>query len=113
MTALKKTVGTSRGVEPAGRPARREVERGRRARTNSSRTFAQRAGPAARYLAPGRGARNLKPSWRRRPQSPSPSLERVDRFIIRRVFPQQSLAAARRTSREPACNEPLEPARER
>ena len=36
MTALKKTVGTSRGVAPAGRPARPEVERGRRARTNSS-----------------------------------------------------------------------------
>ena len=31
MTALKKTVRTRRGVEPAGRPARREVERGRRA----------------------------------------------------------------------------------
>ena len=44
MTALKKTVRTRRGVEPTGRPARREVERGRRARTNSSRTFAQRAG---------------------------------------------------------------------
>ena len=38
MTALKKkTVRTRRGVEPAGRPARREVERGRRARTNSSK----------------------------------------------------------------------------
>ena len=36
MTALKKTVRTRRGVEPAGRPARREVERGRGARTNSS-----------------------------------------------------------------------------
>ena len=37
MTASKKkTVRTQRGVEPAGRPARREVERGRRARTNSS-----------------------------------------------------------------------------
>ena len=45
MTASKKkTVWTRRGVEPAGRPARRETERGRRARTNSSRTFAQRAG---------------------------------------------------------------------
>ena len=45
MTASKKkTVRTRRGVEPTGRPARREVERGRRARTNSSRTFAQRAG---------------------------------------------------------------------
>ena len=43
MTApKKKTVRTRRGVEPTGRPARREVERGRRARTNSSRTFAQR-----------------------------------------------------------------------
>ena len=31
MTALKKTVRTRRGVEPAGRPARREAERGRRA----------------------------------------------------------------------------------
>ena len=41
MTALKKAVRTRRGVEPTGRPARREVERGRRARTNSSRTFAQ------------------------------------------------------------------------
>ena len=29
MTALKRTVRTRRGVEPAGRPARREVERGR------------------------------------------------------------------------------------
>ena len=46
MTASKKTVRTRRGVEPTGRPARREVERGRRARTNSSRTFAQRAGPS-------------------------------------------------------------------
>ena len=36
MTASKKTVRTRRGVEPAGRPARREVGRGRRARTNSS-----------------------------------------------------------------------------
>ena len=43
MTASKKAVRTRRGVEPAGRPARREVERGRRARTNSSRTFARRA----------------------------------------------------------------------
>ena len=31
MTALKKTVRTRRGVEPTGRPARREVELGRRA----------------------------------------------------------------------------------
>ena len=31
MTALKKTVRTRRGVEPTGRPARREVEQGRRA----------------------------------------------------------------------------------
>ena len=31
MTASKKTVRTRRGVEPAGRPARLEVERGRRA----------------------------------------------------------------------------------
>ena len=31
MTASKKTVRTRRGVEPTGRPARREVERGRRA----------------------------------------------------------------------------------
>ena len=29
MTALKKTVRTRRGVEPAGRPARREVELGK------------------------------------------------------------------------------------
>ena len=36
MTASKKAVRTRRGVEPTGRPARREVERGRRARTNSS-----------------------------------------------------------------------------
>ena len=54
MTALKRTVRTRRGVEPAGRPARREVERGRRARTNSSRTFAQRAGrPRSRAARPG------------------------------------------------------------
>ena len=39
MTASKKAVRTRRGVEPTGRPARREVERGRRARTNSSRTL--------------------------------------------------------------------------
>ena len=30
MTALKKTVRTRRGVEPTGRPARREVELGKR-----------------------------------------------------------------------------------
>ena len=30
MTALKKTVRTRRGVEPAGRPARREVELGKK-----------------------------------------------------------------------------------
>ena len=30
MTALKKAVRTRRGVEPAGRPARREVELGKR-----------------------------------------------------------------------------------
>ena len=47
MTASKKAVRTRRGVEPAGRPARREVERGRRARTNSSRTFAHPARAAA------------------------------------------------------------------
>ena len=29
MTALKRTVRTRRGVEPAGRPARREVELGK------------------------------------------------------------------------------------
>ena len=29
MTALKKTVRTRRGVEPTGRPARREVELGK------------------------------------------------------------------------------------
>ena len=46
MTASKKTVRTRRGVEPAGRPARREVERGRRARTNSSRTFAHTSAKA-------------------------------------------------------------------
>ena len=49
MTALKKTVRTRRGVEPAGRPARREVERGRGARTNSSRTFAHCRYPRSRY----------------------------------------------------------------
>ena len=62
MTALKKTVRTRRGVEPAGRPARREVERGRRARTNSSRTFAQRAGrPRSRAARPG-GATVVAPA---------------------------------------------------
>ena len=39
MTASKKTVRTRRGVEPAGRPARREVGRGRGARTNSSMIY--------------------------------------------------------------------------
>ena len=34
MTALKKTVRTRRGVEPAGRPTRREVERGLQQSTN-------------------------------------------------------------------------------
>ena len=62
MTALKKTVRTRRGVEPAGRPARREVERGRGARTNSSRTFAQRAGrPRSRAARPG-GATVVAPA---------------------------------------------------
>ena len=62
MTALKKAVRTRRGVEPAGRPARREVERGRRARTNSSRTFAQRAGrPRSRAARPG-GATVVAPA---------------------------------------------------
>ena len=63
MTASKKkTVRTRRGVEPAGRPARREVERGRRARTNSSRTFAQRAGrPRSRAARPG-GATVVAPA---------------------------------------------------
>ena len=59
-TALKRTVRTRRGVEPAGRPARREVERGRRARTNSSRTFAQRAAAAARGAG---AAAAVPPSW--------------------------------------------------
>ena len=36
MTALKKTVRTRRGVEPTGRPARREVEQGRRATNDRS-----------------------------------------------------------------------------
>ena len=62
MTASKKTVRTRRGVEPAGRPARREVEQGRRARTNSSRTFAQRAGrPRSRAARPG-GATVVAPA---------------------------------------------------
>ena len=69
MTASKKTVRTRRGVEPTGRPARREVmyaigahERGRRARTNSSRTFAQRAGrPRSRAARPG-GATVVAPA---------------------------------------------------
>ena len=62
MTALKRTVRTRRGVEPTGRPARREVERGRRARTNSSRTFAQRAGrPRSRAARPG-GATVVAPA---------------------------------------------------
>ena len=62
MTALKKAVRTRRGVEPTGRPARREVERGRRARTNSSRTFAQRAGrPRSRAARPG-GATVVAPA---------------------------------------------------
>ena len=62
MTALKKTVRTRRGVEPAGRPARRVVGRGRRARTNSSRTFAQRAGrPRSRAARPG-GATVVAPA---------------------------------------------------
>ena len=39
MTALKRTVRTRRGVEPAGRPARREVERGRGASSSSSASF--------------------------------------------------------------------------
>ena len=62
MTASKKTVRTRRGVEPTGRPARREVERGRGARTNSSRTFAQRAGrPRSRAARPG-GATVVAPA---------------------------------------------------
>ena len=62
MTALKKAVRTRRGVEPAGRPARRVVERGRSARTNSSRTFAQRAGrPRSRAARPG-GATVVAPA---------------------------------------------------
>ena len=62
MTASKKAVRTRRGVEPTGRPARREVERGRRARTNSSRTFAQRAGrPRSRAARPG-GATIVAPA---------------------------------------------------
>ena len=59
---MKKTVRTRRGVEPTGRPARREVQRGRRARTNSSRTFAQRAGrPRSRAARPG-GATVVAPA---------------------------------------------------
>ena len=63
MTASKKTVRTRRGVEPTGRPAPTcEVERGRRARTNSSRTFAQRAGrPRSRAARPG-GATVVAPA---------------------------------------------------
>ena len=59
MTASKKAVRTRRGVEPAGRPARREVERGRRARTNSSRMSAM---PQARpsLLGP-RSTRKVQP----------------------------------------------------
>ena len=51
MTALKRTVRTRRGVEPTGRPARREVELGKR-QTSSSRTFAQ-SGRAAWLASAG------------------------------------------------------------
>ena len=59
---MKKTVGTRRGVEPLGRPQATGVERDRRARTNSPRTFAQRAGrPRSRAARPG-GATVVAPA---------------------------------------------------
>ena len=62
MTALKKTVRTRRGVEPTGRPQALRSLRDRRARTNSSRTFAQRAGrPRSRAARPG-GATAVAPA---------------------------------------------------
>ena len=51
MTALKKTVRTRRGVEPTGRPARREVELGKK---SIARTRRKAAKPERRI--PKRGA---------------------------------------------------------
>ena len=70
MTALKKTVRTRRGVEPTGRPARREVELGKKS-TNElaqivlrSAIFLIRKGalrPPAGSAAPTRRERAREP----------------------------------------------------
>ena len=44
---MKKTVRTRRGVEPAGRPARREVELGKESTNELVQTLSQRGNIAA------------------------------------------------------------------
>ena len=60
MTASKKTVRTRRGVEPAGRPARREVELGKESheRTRPGRSRRELVGRAR-----GLRGRAVPPSW--------------------------------------------------
>ena len=123
MTASKKkAVRTRRGVEPTGRPARREVERGRRARTNSSRTFAQRAGrPRSRAARPGgatvvapaevamiRRVRGIMGRWRR-----AVVVNHRSRFVIRPGLrcwapapPGRCSRSSRRAPRSCGCSRP-------
>ena len=95
MTALKKAVRTRRGVEPAGRPARREVERGRRARTNScsapGECHRHDLGPPARarYLDRRRGTES-------RDACAAPRRRRTRRVrVVLELLPMKSRGPAR------------------
>ena len=63
MTALKRTVRTRRGVEPTGRPARREVELGKKS-TNFVQDGARALVGPARTRVVGHG-RHRRPASRR------------------------------------------------
>ena len=62
MTALKRTVRTRRGVEPAGRPARREVELGKKSTNELVQDVRAESGrPRSRAARPG-GATVVAPA---------------------------------------------------
>ena len=56
MTALKKTVRTRRGVEPAGRPARREVELGKKSTNELVQEVRRGEGQIIGFFKPSQAA---------------------------------------------------------
>ena len=93
MTALKKTVRTRKGVEPAGRPARREVERGRGA-TNELVHGRVRSRAGRRGEIPGRAGQTRRGTSVRMSAMPQARPSLLGPRSTRKVQPVQSSRAS-------------------